>query len=263
MNKIERTYLNFVLTISAFVALFLISQNWKNQLTLDNVVVYDTRILGPDEIKALADLSSGRPLFAVSLSDVSKRVEKNPFVKQAIVVRAIPYDLTITIRERNPIGLVAASGQVLSVDDAGIILPLPLGRKNDLPVITNVYSSVQVGDTAKGSLMQAVKFLTDAKRISPSISAGISEVRLAGDGLVAYTTSASLPVFIGKNDFDRKLLYLQEFFLKLAAGGLQCSYVDLRYNGQIIVGTDSESSLEKVSSEAVASQSRGSAGKVN
>ena len=238
MKKIEKTYLNFTVAVSVLASLYLVSQNWKNQLLLENVKVYDTHILTNAEVKTLAEVQKGSPLYRLSLSEISKRVEQNPFVKTAVVVRALPYDLTITVHERNPIALVATSNTVFSVDNKGVVLPLPLERKNNLPVITNVRGQLQVGDTVKGDLMRAVKFLADAEKLGSSLSASIAEVRLSGDNLVAYTTSSSLPVIIGMNDFGRKLLYLQEFLSKVAyAGNLDYSYVDLRFNGQIVVGT--------------------------
>jgi len=259
LNKIEQTHLNFILVVSAVVALYLISQNWKKQLTLDNVVVYDTNILTVDEIKSLADLQHGVPLFMVNLADVSKRVEQNPFVKNAVVVRALPYDVTITVHERNPIALVAMSGRVLCVDEKGVVLPLPLGRRSDLPVITNCGDNYGVGDTVSGALMQAVKFLTDAKGFNPSVSAGISEISLQGGEITAYTTATSLPILIGMNNFERKLLYLQEFFSKIASNGnLDCTYVDLRYNGQIVLGTERPGRIETVSSNVKGFQTAGS-----
>jgi len=243
LKKIERTYLNLVAVVSVFTALYLISQNWKSQLLLHNIKVYDAHILTDNEVAALADVQAGSPLYQVSLRKVSRRVEQNPFVREAIVVRALPYDLTITVHERNPIALVATPNSMLSVDDRGIILPLPLERKNDLPVITNVQNEVQVGDTARGILMQAVDFLADAQKLGPSLSASIAGVRVDGGNLVAYTTASSLPVIIGKGDFDRKLLYLQGFIRDVAStDNFDYSYVDLRFNGQIVVGTASGNS---------------------
>ncbi len=237
MIRIEKTYLNFVLVVSALAALYLLSQGWKGHLMLEKVKVYDTHILTDAQVRTLADVRAGSPLYQLSLWKISERLEKNPFVKEAVVVRALPYDLAITIHERNPIALVATANTMLSVDERGIILPLPMERKNDLPVITNVETPLQVGDTAKGSLMQAVEFLRDADRFGTSLSASIAEVRSVAGNLVAYATSSSLPIIIGKGDFERKLLYLHEFLTKVAdTGNSDYSYVDLRYNGQIVLG---------------------------
>jgi len=239
MKKIGRTYLNFTLAVCAMVVLLLVSQNWKNQLALRDVKVYDASILTNNEIKLLADVRTGSPLFGLNLSQISYRVEQNPFVKNAIVVRALPYDLTITVHERTPLALLATPASMLSVDESGIVLPLPLERKNNLPVITNIRVQLSVGDTVKGSLMRAVEFLSDAEKLCPSLSASIAEIQLQGDNLVAFTTSSSLPVIIGKGDFEKKLLYLQEFLTKIS-GNSDYDYIDLRFDGQIVLGTGSE-----------------------
>ena len=240
--RIERVYLNFTLMICLLVALYLITQNWKNQLVLQNVKVYDASLLTDGEVKTLADVQPGSPLYLLSLSKISSRVRQNPFVKVAIVVRALPYDLTITVHERDPLALLATPTTMFSVDDNGVVLPLPLGRRNSLPVITNLPDRFQVGDTVKGSIMQAVKFISDAKTFGAELSASIAEVRLAEDNLIAFTTASSLPVVIGKGNFERKLLYLQKFLTEVEGKANEnYDYVDLRFDGQIVLGAQTGS----------------------
>lgn len=239
MKKIDRTYLNFVLATCLLAALYLTSQNWKNQLMLHDVKIYDASMLTDDEVKTLAEVQGGSALYRLNLAQISHFVERNPFVRQAVVVRALPNDLTITVHERNPIALlaVAAPTAMLSVDNDGVVLPLPLGRKNDLPVITNIAEKLSVGDTVKGNLMQAVKLIYDADKIGTALSADIAEVKFDGDNLIAYTTASSLPVIIGKGDLDRKLIYLQSFLKEIADNGNPgYDYIDLRFNNQIVVG---------------------------
>ena len=242
MLKLDRTYLNLILVVSALTALYLLSQNWKNQLVVEKVKVYDTHILTDNEVRDLADIPTGSPLYKLSLLGIARRVERNPFVDRAVVVRALPYDVAITVREHDPIALVATPSSMFSIDRGGIVLPLAMKRKNNMPVITNVREQLQVGDTAKGTLMQAVKFIDDAQRFGPSLSANIAEVRIDGGDLIAYTTVSSLEIIIGRNDFNRKLLYLRKFLNDIAdSGGQNYKYVDLRFNGQIVVGTGSSS----------------------
>ncbi len=238
MLRIDRTYLNLILVLGIVTSLYLLSQNWKRQLVVREVEVYDTQILTSSEVKSLADIATGSPLYKLNLLKIEQRVERNPFVNQAMVVRTLPYDVTITVRERDPIALVATRSAVFSVDRQGIILPLPMKRKNNMPVITNVSDKLEVGDTARGTLKQAVDLIKDARNLGPSLSANIGEVRLDGGDLIAYTTASSLQIIVGKNDFHRKLLYLRKFLQEVAADGSpNYRYVDLRYKGQIVVGT--------------------------
>ncbi|HUI29083.1 MAG TPA: FtsQ-type POTRA domain-containing protein [Candidatus Acidoferrales bacterium] len=237
MKRIERTYLNFTFGVCVLAALYLTSQNWKNQLVLQDVKVYDASILTDDEVKTLADVHAGSRLYGLNLSKISSRVRQNPFVKEATVVRALPYDLTITVQERNPLALLALKSSMLSIDEDGIVLPVPLERKNNLPIITNITAQVAVGDTAKDDLMQAVNFLSEAERFGPAIAASIDEVQLNEGNLVVFTTASSLPAVVGKGNFDRKLLYLQKFLTEIAGrGDADYYYVDLRFDGQIVLG---------------------------
>lgn len=240
MLKVERTYLNLILAVSIVTALYLLSQNWKNQLVVEKVRVYDTHILTGSEVKDIADIRTGSALYKLSLLKIAQRVETNPFVNRAVVVRTLPYDVTITVEERDPVALVATPTSMFSVGEDGIILPLPMQRKNNMPVITNVAAQLAVGDTAKGALMQAVEFINDARKLGPALSANIGEVRLDDGNLIAYTTVSSLQIIVGKNDFNTKLLYLRKFLRQVAEeGSPNYRYVDLRFKGQIVVGTGS------------------------
>lgn len=240
MLKVDRTYFNLILVVSALAALYLLSQSWKNQLVVEGVKVYDAHLVSGNEVRSLAEIRTGSRLYKLSLLKIARRVEQNPFVERAVVVRALPYDVTITIKEHDPIALVATPTSTFSVDRHGVILPLPMQRKNNMPVITNVPVQLQVGDTAKGTLMQAVDFISDAEKLGPALSANIGEVRLDDGNLIAFTTGSSLRIIVGKNDFYRKLLYLQKFLKDVADNGnAHYSYVDLRFNGQIVLGTGS------------------------
>lgn len=255
--KLEKTYLNFTIAFSAVAALYLISVNWKHQLTLERIFVNGDRILTADEVKLLAGVQKGSPLFKISLASVRDRIEKNPYVKRAVVVREPPYYLNINVIERIPVAVIAlANGEkdgvsMFSVDKDGVILPLPLKRKADLPLITNVHESISIGDTAKGTLKEAIELINDAANLSHetgiNLSANISEVRLSNDGLILYTTAPSIQVMVGKNDFHRKLVYLQSFLSQITSqSGFACRYIDLRFDGQVVVSEPGSKSLAEV-----------------
>ncbi|MGB9592391.1 MAG: cell division protein FtsQ/DivIB [Candidatus Kryptoniota bacterium] len=250
--KLDRVYINFTIALSAAAALYLISGNWKHQLVLDRIFVKGDRILTRDEIKSLAGVDSGALLFKISLAAVRDRIEKNPYVKRVVVVRQPPYYLSVNITERYPVALIAtANNAMFSVDREGIVLPLPLKRKANLPLITNVNQSISVGDTAKGMLKEGVELINDAMDLSHEtgndIVANISEVRLSNEGLILYTTAPSVQVIVGKGDFHRKLVYLQAFLSQVTAQGqFSCRYVDLRFDGQVVVNKASKKTLAEV-----------------
>ena len=257
--KLDRVYLNFTIALSAVAALYLISGNWKHQLILDRIFVKGDQILTGDEIKSLAGVDSGALLFKISLASVRDRIEKNPYIKRAVVVRELPYYLKINVKERVPVALIAAiqgthdtsDAAMFSVDKEGIILPVPLKRKVNLPLITNVNQTIAVGDTAKGMLKEAIQLINDAVDLAGetgiNVLANISEIRLSNDGLILYTTAPSFEVIVGKGDFHRKLVYLQNFISQVTSkSGFACRYVDLRFDGQVVVRELSKKSLAEV-----------------
>jgi cell division protein FtsQ len=98
-------------------------------LGVRTVEVTGSRIAGPEQVRAVADVVDGTPLARVDLDDVSQRVRGLPSVASVAVRRSWPNTLVIEVTERVPVAAVAVAGGFAIVDADGIVFD----RRADRP----------------------------------------------------------------------------------------------------------------------------------
>jgi cell division septal protein FtsQ len=69
---------------------------------VEMIKVFPSRIITESEHQFLESETRGKSLFDIDLKEISKRLERNPKVKRAEVVRSLPKQLSIFIATRSP-----------------------------------------------------------------------------------------------------------------------------------------------------------------
>ena len=84
----------------------------------------------------------GRNVFFIPLATRRSELERIPWVEHATVMRILPNQLRVAVRERTPIAFVRVGDQVKLVDAAGVILSMPpammAARHFSFPVVTGI-----------------------------------------------------------------------------------------------------------------------------
>jgi cell division protein FtsQ len=217
------------------------AQIWKRDLKVAGVRTEGNRILSSADVQRLANVPVGVRLFDLDLATIEKRVEKNPFVREAAVQRDLPDRIAIKIEERVPIAALSGS-RLLYLDADGVILPSVRSENVfDLPVITG---AVQEQDRLPGrkvtgkSLQDAVQLLRAALELDENLYRRISEVSIRDNGdLVAYTVDFGVPVIFGRGDLAMKLATLESFWNSVVngRGANELASIDVRFTDQVVV----------------------------
>lgn len=233
--------LALVLLVIGVAAASLRANLWKNDLRVREITVEGNTIVGADEIRMLANISPGVPLYGVDLYAVRQRIEANSFIRSASVNRDVPERISITVEERIPVATIAA-GELLHCDEEGVILPSVLSTNVfDLPVITGIRKpqAAEAGSRASNpDVRSALAILLMARRVSDESYRRISEVSVGGDGeFMLYTAESGVPVLFGRGDDARKLVKLDAFWREFMEhhGADELAYVDLRFDDQVVV----------------------------
>ncbi|WP_027346209.1 cell division protein FtsQ/DivIB [Hamadaea tsunoensis] len=101
-----------------------------------NVIqVTGVSILTPDEVRAAADVPAGTPLARVDTDSVAGRVRALAPVASVEVGRSYPRTLTIAVRERVPVAVVAQDKKFLLLDRAGVAFLTVDARPSGLPLV--------------------------------------------------------------------------------------------------------------------------------
>jgi cell division protein FtsQ len=207
---------------------------------IQNVKIQGNSLLQSEELFRLGSIREGMSIWELDLKKSEKNLLGHPFLESVHMHRLFPNRLHIFVTEKEPMALLNVQNNLLCIDRDGLVLPATPGRLYDLPVLSGGFQGmVEVGHQAGGEyLKEGLRFLYQVFMERPQLYGQISEV-VTGQpqGLILYTSQNGVPVWLGKDNYNRKLLYLeailkeldeQEFFM--------ARYIDLRFEGQVIVG---------------------------
>jgi cell division protein FtsQ len=237
----------------AIIALVLIigMRQWQRHLPLSHVEVTGEQILSNDEVIQLAQIPSQTGLFDIELTSIEQNISRNPFVQQVIVKREAPSTLRIYVKERTPLAVLSMNtkGELLLIDQEGVVLPhVTTQAVFDIPVISGIdsASSCVIGkQTVNQNILDALDILVTSQQVSNELFHLISEVQLShGHDIVLFSSDNGVPILFGRGDAAEKLVKLDAFWKQFIVqeGNTSFQYIDLRFEGQVIVANSVQQS---------------------
>lgn len=218
--------------------------------TLTTLEVKGLRRLSGCDIRAASGLKVGHSIFEVDLRQVEDRIESLPWVKEAFVVRKPPDRLLVSIVERRRLAWIEL-GEIYGIDAEGVLLPAA-GKSAesfkdlDLPVISGLSvspDSLRIGSVvADSALVPILNWWRQASAYDAELCMNISEIQpfkmlpnsrnirllLVGDGL-----EVRLPA----DRVQERLGVLKNLMKRVYRECPEPAYIDLRYAGQVVVGS--------------------------
>ena len=234
-----------VCVVAASAALVLVGGFFSLQLLensdlfrLERIVAKGGHHLSEEQIIALSDLCIGLKSFELDLDLIGRKIEENPWVRQARVQRIFPRQAEIIIEEREPVAIINL-GYLYFLDRNGEVFKVLEADDNlNFPVITGFdYQKVQQHDprTAR-ELRQIVLLLDDLQRREHFELNQLSEVnRDPGGGLALFTLAAGVKIKLGHQDFAKKLDRLERIYAQLKPRLPILDYIDLNVDEKVIV----------------------------
>lgn len=230
----------------AFGLVGLLSLSVKQMLHADPyfqvelIKVFPSGVLTGSEHQFLEAQTRGRSLFDINLKEISRHLERNPKVKRAEAVRALPKQLSIFIATRSPfiqIQLKEGGSYYLAASDQ-LVLSAQSSPRPDLAVLEDFGSAKK--SYSVGSLYQNKDFyllfdLLEALKTDPLL--GKQNVsRLSRDQLGNLTLifQDGIELKIGKSvSFPESARAVLRSLLS-SEDRNQILYIDLRYRDMII-----------------------------
>ncbi|MGV3725008.1 MAG: cell division protein FtsQ/DivIB [Actinomycetota bacterium] len=105
------------------------------RLRLQEVRVTGTQRLSPDQVRLLGEIPIGQNIFRCNLVQVSKRLRRDPVIKETFVTRELPNTIHATIRERVPALQVMSGAQRFDADSEGFVFQRAETLTRDLPLL--------------------------------------------------------------------------------------------------------------------------------
>lgn len=208
---------------------------WSSTMTVQQVQFKGNRFVSKADLEMI-EVPTGIKPDSMDFTEIKNRFVELPYVKNVDISIEPNGDLLVTIFEREPIGLLTDGNKKIYVDQAGVRLPMVLGKAIDIPILYG-FSASPMSDTLKSDAYKKVSdFLTTVRSKAVS-NATISEVTWTkDDGIVALTNQNGVKLIFGKGDYAKRLRNWEAFYGKIVKqkGIDKMRSVDFRFQGQIV-----------------------------
>ncbi|MCC5911868.1 MAG: FtsQ-type POTRA domain-containing protein [Clostridiaceae bacterium] len=241
IRKVRRT-----ITLVFFVVVFLLWNTYyllqSDFLNLEEINVKQNTELAEEEIIEASRLITNRNILQYNLSEIEDNLKTHPYIKDAQVTRKLPRTITITVAEREKYAIIPYMGSYIYIDQDKVVLEAYSGGLIEgLPLVTAVeFNSFKVGekiDIANYHLLDKVMELIQVAKEMEIIEM-ISEINMGDENNIKLMTFDGVEVLLGQTvDPIYSMVALKEILINLYARDMKNVVVDMRYEGQISVGT--------------------------
>jgi cell division protein FtsQ len=201
-----------------------------------------------DQLLAIFGSDVGRNIFYIPLAERRAELERIPWVEHATVMRILPNQLRVAVRERTPMAFVRVGDQIKLIDGAGVILDMPPAmmaqRKFSFPVVTGISASDPLSTRAVRMQLYE-QFLHALDASGQRLSANLSEVDLSDPEDVRVTVpnkSSDLLLHFGDTNFLARYRIYQSHLSEWEQQYPNLASVDLRYDSEVVLKVASQGS---------------------
>lgn len=167
-----------------------------------------------EQVLTTANIVEGRNIFTIDLAAARTAIEKMPQVESAVVQRALPNRINITINERRPIAWVAAKGdedpsssdRSFLIDGRGVVLRsrVILPEYYHLPIITgfeteNLVPGKRVNVLEMQSALELIRLNADSTRFQ------VRNIDISKGYCLVVTDQRHAKITFGLDRLDRQL----------------------------------------------------------
>ena len=213
----------------------------SDYFTVRNVRVIAQSRVSEQEIAGASDVRIGASIFDLDLGLIGRKIEENPWIARAEVVRSLPDEVVITVVEHQPRAVIQLD-YLYYVNAAGEVFKLlDSSDRLDYPIITGIDRQFLLDHPTEGQawLRQALALVSELESRQLFNLADVSEIQIdLEDGLVVHTRQHGVPVLFGQDDFASKLDRLERIFADLEPRLTALHYIDLNVADRVIVKVD-------------------------
>jgi cell division protein FtsQ len=194
-----------------------------------------------------------RSVLRIPLDARRIEIEKLNWVESASLQRILPNRVRIELTERTPIAFLRDGTQLALIDAHGVILDRPEGEDLHFPIVSGVSDAIQLEERER-RMQTYQEFLRAVELVRSGSSDCVSEVDLSNardlrvvmTGLASPTDAQAVTIHFGSGDFAGKYRMLVENFAQWQANAGHVQSIDLQYQRQVVVNSDSAEASAKL-----------------
>lgn len=233
------------LTLMAIVAsAAVLHYSWVFLSTADyfaisEVIVEGNNKISRDALIKAAGLDKKRNIFTFDLSSAGKKLEALPWMKEVKLERKFPDSLKIIVFERAPVAMINLEGLYYLDNDGYIFAEADNKTGWDYPVISGIKKErlLEGEEGAFELITKGLDFLAMLKERNGTISLkNLSEVIFGNDGgLTVYAVGVSIPVHLGLEEFEDRLVRAEKVLADLGDKGIRAKAITADFDDRVFV----------------------------
>lgn len=183
----------------------------------------------------------GRNVFFIHLSERRKQLEQIPWVERATVMRILPDQIRVVIKERTPVAFVREGQEIQLVDANGVVLSMSpeamTSRHYSFPVVTGIDPRDPL-PSRRARMAVYQRLIGDMDSTGQHLSDQISEIDLTDpeDARVLMPEQgADILAHFGDEQFLQRYQRYKGHIAEWRQQYPNLSAVDLRYDTQVVL----------------------------
>jgi len=196
----------------------------------------------PDTILREMQIKPGTSLLAVQPLKVEKALLQQPWIEAAELSRVWPDQVSLVIREHQPVALVKIDKKLYLMNSRGILFKaMEPHDPHEFPVITGLELEhfQRVGGNMTPLLAKVFDFLELLQEKDNFLSwQNVAEIHVDGErGFTIYPTDLNIGLNLGFHDYKQKLANLQKVLPHIKQHGelAKIDRIDLNYPQRVLV----------------------------
>jgi cell division septal protein FtsQ len=208
----------------------------NSMTTIRDVVVSGVVFTSEKAILEAAQISHGTHVDSIQFLPAIARLERLPYVNKAGIRVSATGRMTISVTEREPIGLFLQGSRRFYIDAQGVKLPITPGKSINVPLVYGIPIG-GLRDTLKSAEFLLLRDFLVTARQYPVAAHTLSEVAwTTNEGIIALSSENGIKVIFGSDRFPNGLRNWDMFYTQVVSrrGPDQFTQIDLRYQGQVV-----------------------------
>jgi cell division protein FtsQ len=209
--------------------------------TTDDIQINGAEHLKREQVLSVFGPDLERNIFKMSLAERRADIERLPWVAHATVMRLLPNDIRVQIKERTPVAFVRQGTQIGLVDGSGVLLDMPSDAAGDphysFPVLTGLSADLPL-DTRAARMQVYEQFMKELRGAEGHLTDSLSEVDVSDPedvkALIASGNSDIL-VHFGNEQYLKRYREFEDHLAEWKQQYPQLASADMRYEGQIVL----------------------------
>ncbi|HXF73877.1 MAG TPA: FtsQ-type POTRA domain-containing protein [Actinomycetota bacterium] len=191
---------------------------------VDRIRVVGEHHVGAAAIVRRSGIGPGTNLLLLDPAAVERRIETDPWIRDATVTRSLPSTVTIRVAERTPVAVVEEGGRAVLVATDGTLLgPAPLDAR--LPVLAAEADALGGGAQVPPTSAPARALAA----LPPMVRGRVREVTVSpGGGLQLHLAAGTRVLFGTGEQAAEKGRVLRAILRWAASEGLTLARIDVR-----------------------------------